>query len=126
LLVDIPIYPGYAFTGFPDQESVRTARNQIFNDSGGQCTILGEGNIYLEKDELKQVVNVCNSYSSYKRPLSSVKKGDHVTIVSGPLSGTQAEVQRVSQGGKVILLAFFLGREISVETSILDISTQED
>lgn len=126
LLVDMLIYPGYAFVGLRSKSDVRNIRGHLKGESEGKCGVLGEGLDGITKDEMRQVLSVCTNYSSYDKPLSAVKAGDHVIIAYGPLAGIPAEVKSVRQNGKVSLLAFFLNREITVETNIMDITCSED
>jgi transcription antitermination factor NusG len=126
LLVDMLTYPGYAFVGLQNKSDVISLRAQLSAESEDICGILGEGTDSITDNELRQVINVCSNYNSYATPLSSVKAGDHVIIAYGPLSGIPAEVTEVRQNGKVSLLAFFLNREIKVETTIMDITCSED
>ena len=125
-LIDRMLYPGYCFLGLRELTDVLNARGHLKGESDGKCSVLGETTAPISREELEQVLSVCSAYCSPDRPFSSIKVGDNVVIHSGPLSGIPATVKDMRKNGKITLLAFFLNREITVETTILDVVCEED
>ena len=126
LLLDRMLYPGYCFLGLVNPQDVLSIRGYLDNESEGKCSILGEGTRPISHEELEQILSVCSTYNSDERPFSAIQVGDQVVIHSGPLSGIPATVKDMRRNGKVTLLAFFLNREIQVETTVLDVVCEED
>ena len=121
ILVDRLIYPGYIFVGFVNDHQLASFLKKVSAERKG--TLLGDGVVCLLPDEVKDVFSVAVKYSTAPKVMFDVKPGDHVTISSGPLSGLPAQVRDIKPSGDVTLTVFFLSRELTVKTTILDIQS---
>ena len=123
ILVDRLLYPGYVFLGIETTAQLGAFLKDLSNESKG--LLLGEGSVCLTQEELTDVLEVVHRLSEIPTMTYDIHPGDQVTISSGPLSGLPATVTDVEVTGATTLKVFFLSRELTVKTSVLDIQSYE-
>jgi len=122
VLVDRLIYTGYVLLGVEDVNQI--CQLSVALGEARRGFILGGTTGPLNIEELNQVYNTAQTYSTAPKLEFDIQTGDSVIIGSGFLSGFRATVTEVLLDlRKVKLEVFFMNRELEVEMSILDIQS---
>jgi len=121
ILVDRLVYPGYSFIGFSDNLQLGMFLHEIGQTHKG--VILGDGLSSLSKEEIQNILEISSKFIDTPKVMFDIKVGDQVIISSGPLTGLPATITELKASGNVTLRVFFLSRELTVRTSVLDIQS---
>jgi transcription termination/antitermination protein NusG len=108
--MQVPLFPGYIFCRFNPEK--RLALLQI----PGILGIVGSGKQVLEIDpnEIDAVRTALESRLPLK-PASSVRPGQKVMVMQGPLCGLEGVLVRVKAQSRLLLAVSMLNRGVSVE-----------
>ncbi len=110
----VPIFPGYLFFNGTQHGRELALKTQRI------VTILNVHDQDQMVHELRQVHGVLSSGRSYKRH-RSIKVGQTVRALRGPLTGLEGIVTGCRSRVRLVLNVHMLGQSISVETSIDDV-----
>ena len=116
----LPLFPGYIFVSFDMKESkwvrvkytLGVLRIVSFNNKPSEVPI----DLILA---LKKKYNNSNKFSSLK----SIKKGDNIKILKGPLSGFIGKIEEYDAESRIKIILEFMGNQkrISIKVDKTDI-----
>lgn len=126
ILVDHLLYQNYIFVGLQNPSDFNRLSEELADTKKG--ILLGNCKSFLSEKELLQIRENVISYNSIDPFLVSfnLKKGDYVTVTSGPCAGLSGIVKNIYKNGKVVLNVFFMNREITTVISVVDIKPFEE
>lgn len=119
ILVDRLLYPGYVLIGVREDASFDLLNRDMNQNRLGY--MLGDYTCKIKRDEFIQMLRVSNKILDIPTGQFNVKVGDSIVISAGPCAGLNGVVKDISDDGQVTLSVFFMNREISVTTSVVDI-----
>ena len=108
-----PLFPGYMFVAF---DRTKSDWHKINNTYG--VTRLITFNTVLKSIPIRFIDNLMKRYDSSGNllPIQKLKKGDQVTVLTGPFGNFIATVEKYESDQRIWILIDLMGRKTKIQT----------